>query len=264
LPPAQSLNEQSIQQLRAFLRGFRGDWRGDTDYAKGIEPPGFKKARAEDAHVIELVPPGALGLGTMPVSRAVAQRKSRREYSDDPLTMKELSFLLWCTQGVRSTEQDEDGNTRHFRTVPSAGARHPFETYLLVNRVDGLKQGLYRFLPFEHALLPLRSVEDMPQALQAACYGQEFVGAASVTFVWAAVPYRTEWRYGYIAHRMIAIEAGHVCQNLYLACESIGVGTCAVLGYDQASMDALIGVDGNEEFTIYMATVGKLAGATGE
>jgi len=76
-------------------------------------------------------------------------------------------------------------------------------------------------------------------------------------FVWATVPERTEWKYGYIAHRMIAIEAGHVCQNLYLAAESIDAGACAMLGYSQPHMDALIGVDGKDEFTIYTAAVGK-------
>jgi len=265
VPSVRSLDEMTVEQLRVFLRGYPGDWRGDTDRAKGVPMPVAGKGHAEGAHVIPLPSPGELDLGSMPVAEAVKGRKSRRVYTDEPVSLEELSFLLWCTQGVREEETDEEGNvTAHYRTVPSGGARHPFETYLLVQRVTGLQAGLHRYLPFEHALLPLYAVDELPKVLQTICYGQEFVGQAAAVFAWAAVPYRTEWQYGYIAHRMIAMEAGHVCQNLYLACESIGVGTCAVLAYNQAAMDALIGIDGKDEFTIYMATVGRVPGDRAE
>ncbi len=79
-----------------------------------------------------------------------------------------------------------------------------------------------------------------------------------MTFIWTAIPYRMEWRYGLAAHKVIAIDAGHVCQNLYLACEAIVAGTCAVAAYDQDAVDHLIGVDGEEEFAIYLAPVGKV------
>ena len=80
-----------------------------------------------------------------------------------------------------------------------------------------------------------------------------------MTFVWTAIPYRMEWRYGMAAHKVIAIDAGHVCQNLYLACEAVDAGTCAIAAYDQERMDRLLGVDGSEEFTVYLASVGKIA-----
>ncbi len=86
---------------------------------------------------------------------------------------------------------------------------------------------------------------------------QKFSGKSAVFFIWAVIPYRTEWRYSIISYRTIPIEAGHICQNLYLACEAINAGTCAILAYDQKGIDELIGVDGEEEFTIYVAPVGK-------
>ena len=79
-----------------------------------------------------------------------------------------------------------------------------------------------------------------------------------MTFLWTAIPYRMEWRYDIAAHKVIAIDAGHVCQNLYIACEAIGAGTCAVAAYHQELMDSLLGVDGTEEFTLYLAAVGKV------
>jgi SagB-type dehydrogenase family enzyme len=142
--------------------------------------------------------------------------------------------------------------------VPSAGARHSFETYLFVMRVTGIQQGLYRYLPLSNELLFVSEVENMETQLARACLGQIFVARSAVTFVWTTIPYRMEWRYSLAAHRVILIDAGHVCQNLYLACEAIRAGTCAVAAYDQEQLDRLINVDGADEFSVYLAPVGKI------
>ncbi len=146
---------------------------------------------------------------------------------------------------------------RLLRTAPSAGARHPFETYLVVNRVEGLAPGLYRYLGLEHQLLCLQK-GDYAERVGTACNGQAFVGRGAVVFIWTALPYRTEWRYSVVAHRVIAMDAGHTCENLYLAAEAVGAGTCAIGAYDQALMDELVGVDGDDELVIYAAPVGHL------
>jgi len=91
-----------------------------------------------------------------------------------------------------------------------------------------------------------------------ACRGQTFVGRGAVVFIWTVIPYRAEWRYSVVAPKMIALDAGHLCQNLYIAATAIGAGTCAIGAYDQQAMDALLGVDGKEEFVIYAAPVGKI------
>jgi SagB-type dehydrogenase family enzyme len=98
----------------------------------------------------------------------------------------------------------------------------------------------------------------METQLARACLGQIFVARSAVTFVWTTIPYRMEWRYSLAAHRVILIDAGHVCQNLYLACEAIRAGTCAVAAYDQEQLDRLINVDGADEFSVYLAPVGKI------
>lgn len=253
-----TLNEIPIEQLRVFLKGYAGDWRKDTDESKGIPAPSIQKPYPEDAKLIDLVRPENIKVGNMPLAKVINQRRSRRAYTDDSLSNEELSFLLWCTQGISKIVHDEKWGKIVYRTVPSGGARHPFETYLIINRVEGIKPGIYRFLALEHKLLLIREEKDLPQVIVHICYGQKFVGEAAVIFIWSAIPSRTEWRYNYIAHRMIAMEAGHVCQNLYLATESIGGGACAILGYDQERLDKLIGVDGKDEFAIYMAAVGKI------
>jgi SagB-type dehydrogenase family enzyme len=81
-----------------------------------------------------------------------------------------------------------------------------------------------------------------------------------VTFFWTAIPARMEWRYDLAAHKVMALDAGHVGQNLYLAVQSLGAGTCAIAAYDQEACDRLLGVDGDDEFTLYIAPVGKRQG----
>jgi SagB-type dehydrogenase family enzyme len=188
----------------------------------------------------------------MPLIEAIRRRESCRSYSDAPLSMEELSFLLWSTQGVKSIIMDGYATKR---TVPSGGARHPFETYLAVQRVETLAPGLYRYLAIEHQLLLLKEDPQIGSKLAEGC--ADFSAGSAVTFIWTAVPYRTEWRYGPMSPKLIAQDSGHVCQNLYLACEAIQAGTCAVGAYDQAKMDELLGVDGIDEFTMYCAPVGK-------
>ena len=182
----------------------------------------------------------------------LSARKSRRKFNNAPVTLEELSFLLWATQGVRK----RSGSGAILRTVPSAGNRHSFETYLAVHNVSGLASGLYRYLPVEHALLPLGPLDHLAERVSEAAHGQEFVGQAAVTFIWTTLPGRMEWRYAEASYKVIAIDAGHVCQNLYLAAQAIDCGTCAIAAYDQTISNQLIGVDGQDEFVIYMAPVG--------
>jgi len=185
---------------------------------------------------------------------AIGNRRSRRKFNDDYLKVEELAFLLWATQGQRKPDE----NLPHFRTVPSAGARHSFETYLFIHRVEKTPQGLYRYLPLSNELVLIYSTDDQNRSkLSQAVLGQRFVASSAVVFVWTTVPDRMEWRYLQSAHRVILLDAGHVCQNLYLACEAIRAGTCAIAAYDQEAMDELIQVDGKEQFTLYLAPVGK-------
>jgi len=242
---------------RAFLKADRWqEWENTpTDQRRGVPRPPLEKPCPERAAFIDLVPVAELTLGRAPLLDVIRQRRSRRRYAATALSLEELSFLLWSTQGVHEVYR-EGVATR--RTVPSAGARHPFETYLVVSRVEGLEPGLYRYTPLSHRLCQLRTDATLTQRLAQTCFGQDFVASAAVVFVWSVIPYRTEWRYTIVSPKLMALDAGHVCQNLYLACEAIGAGTCGVGAYDQATTDALLGLDGEDEFVIYLAPVGKL------
>lgn len=226
-----------------------------TDQQKRVAPPALQKPYPEDAELISLPPPEDLSIDTLSVRDAIARRRSHRSFTDEPLTIAELAYLAWATQGVHHVWRS---GVALRRTVPSAGARHPFESYLVVNRVEGLDVGLYRYLSIEHKLLPLSMDPALPDQAAAAAHNQSFVATSAVTFIWTAIPYRTEWRYALMTPKLVNLDAGHVCENLYLAAESIGAGACAIAAYNQAAMDELLGVDGEEEFTIYMAPVGRV------
>lgn len=246
-----------IKQNRAFLKDTA---RHDvdftqTDQSKGVSPPPFQKPYLTDKQLINLpLRETWSSVKAIDLVSAIENRKSHRKFKPIPLELDELSFLLWATQGIRHIA----GPGRAYRVVPSAGCRHAFETYLSVLAVQSLEPGIYRYLPIEHSLIFEHTVEDLPKKIVAGTSNQVFTGKAAVNFIWTVIPYRMEWRYDFAAHKVIAIDVGHVCQNLYLACEAIGCGTCAIAAYEQEQMDALLKVDGEDEYTIYLAPVGKI------
>lgn len=244
----------SIEDYRRFLKNERWpEWENmERDQKAGVPPPPLQKPWPQNALLIDLVAPEGISVGRMPLIDAINQRRSRRQFTDEPLTLEELSFLLWATQGVRKVTED---GVSTLRAVPSAGARHPFETYLIVKRVDGLQPGLYRYLALEHKLCLLCPWDELTARLDDDLWFQK---SEAVLFIWTVIPYRAEWRYSILSHKMIALDAGHLCQNLYLASEAVGAGTCAIGAYWQDEMDTLLGVDGVEEFTVYVARVGKV------
>ncbi len=228
-----------------------------TDQNQGLEPPPVQKPKQPEQELIEL--PGQDGwqdfAGT-DLLEAIGSRRSHRRFLDEPLSLAELALLLWATQGVKGVI----GPGSALRTVPSAGCRHAFESYLLVSAVETLKPGLYRYLPLDHALVLEKElgVDLLQRSLAQATLNQTFIAAAPVCFVWSVIPYRMEWRYQLAAHRVILMDVGHLCQNLYLVCEAIGCGTCAIAAYHQELMDKLLSLDAEHEFTIYLAPVGKV------
>lgn len=247
------------------------------EWLKGYTPAYVQAEATDQQQKLRALPPVKAGKGTkvIPLLRQwenlekkksltelIEQRQSRRKYTKEPLTLDELSYLLWACQGVRKFA----GKYRQvtFRNVPSAGSRHCMETYLFVSNVAGLEKGIYHYLAETHELELWEEKPDYEEELIRALGDQPFAGSAPVTFVWSALPYRMEWRYGLMSHKYILLDAGHACENLYLACEAIGLGTCAIGAYDQELMDELLGfgpgpsADEDYECVIYAAPVGKI------
>ena len=248
------MRHKDTAALREFLKGYREADEKDvhpTDQQERLPMPPMEVRRGGET--VELPERDASPLGAM-----LENRYSLRSYDGGPLTLEEVSFLLWAAQGVKAVNQ-----YRTLRTAPSGGARHPLELYVFVNNVTGLAPGAYHYLALEDKLERLGCRANQADQLTFALAGQEFAGHAPVCLVWTAVPYRSEWRYGSHGHKDILLDAGHSCQNVYLACEELGLGCCALAAYDQAAMDELLGLssevtDSREaEFTVYACCAGR-------
>lgn len=236
-----------------FIRFTKPSHLGQSAQQLGHPRPPLELPCPPDAPIIELPDPQGIEINNVRLRDAINNRCSVRRYSEYPLTLAELSFLLWCTQGVKEI----NSQPITFRTVPSAGARHAFETYLLLNRVEGVQPGLYRFLATRHALVQLKTTPSIATELTYACYNQRMIFYSAATFFWVAVTERMTWRYGQRGYRYLHLDAGHICQNLYLAAEAVECGVCAIAAFDDDMLNAALEIDGQAVFSVYLASVGK-------
>ncbi|MDF2986741.1 MAG: nitroreductase family protein [Eubacterium sp.] len=244
--------EKLIKSNRDFMKSDFAESDYVSDQQKKVAQPPLTKA-AIGSEIISLPKDFSGVMLETNYYTLLEQRKSERVYKDEALTISQLSFLLWTTQGVKEIRGN---NYAALRFVPSAGARHPFETYLAVLNVDGLKKGIYHYLPLEHSIELIEACDNLEKLLSDSLCQQDWALKAAATFFYSVVPYRGEWRYSTDAHRVMLLDAGHVVQNLYLSSKAVGCGTCAIAAYDQILADRLLKLDGENEFVIYAAPVG--------
>lgn len=224
-----------------------------SDQMQGVQQPPLELEYDKTKRIIDLPKPNEINDKALGLREAIDSRRSVRTYSDKPLNLEELSYLLWCVQGVKEVIQ----NHATLRTVPSAGARHAFEVYILVNNVENLENGLYRFLAVKHKLIEVKQDKNLADRISDACLDQSFIKSSAVTIFWAAVSYRMKWRYGERGYRYLFLDAGHSCQNLYLVAGSIGCGVCGIAAFSDDELNSVLELDGEEQFVVYLATVGK-------
>lgn len=249
---------ERYKDQRNFLKSNFAEFKKiKTDKAKGLPQPASVKEYNTDGKIISLPEVSSDIIRNSNIFKCMKERRSTRFYSDEYMSLEELAYLLWSTQGVSGV--NKAGMT--LRTVPCSGATYTFETYLFIMKVEGLEKGVYRYLPLENKLIFLFELDEMEIKIDALTLEQPFVPnfakGAAVLFAWSTTPYRSEWKFDITAHKKILIDIGHVCQNLYIAGESVDAGTCAIGIYDQKMLDEILELDGEEEFVIYLAAVGK-------
>jgi len=230
--------QQETKYERGRLGGGRIDWTS--------RPPLYKEYPG--AKIIRLPLPGSPV--RFPFVEILSLRRSVREYSPRPLRLEEISFLLWASTGV---QRKEGGH--QFRTVPSAGALYPVDTYVIAHRVEGVECGVYHYGVSGHLLEEVAPGDFRGDLARAALF-QEFCSEAAAAFVWTAVFPRAKWKYRERAYRYVYLDAGHIAQNLALAAVGLGLGSCQVAAFFDDEMNALLGVDGETESVIYMSAVG--------
>ncbi len=253
------MDDKQINQLIKEGRNFMHnreypDFVSDQDLKKP-QPP-LTKAKMTDDEAIKLPTDFADLNITKDFIDIINQRKSSRVYTGQGITLLELSFLLWSSQGVKGIRGKKYAT---LRTVPSGGARHAFETYLIVQNCHELMSGLYHYLPLSHQLEYLKPIDNLKETVSLSLCGQSWAGKADVVFYWTCMPERAEWRYGIAAHRPALIDVGHVGQNLYLSCTALNLGVCAIAAFDNDYTNKLLDIDGDNEFVVYTAPVGTIA-----
>jgi SagB-type dehydrogenase family enzyme len=201
---------------------------------------------------IELPDPQKTDVISIDLKKAIEDRKSERVFLEGNLSLGELSYLLWATQGVKEVDQGET-----FRTVPSAGARHAFETFIVVHKVDGLEPGLCRYLALSHRLGIVNQSPEVNERIAQAILQPDLIQTSAVTFIWTAVVGRMNWRYGERGYRYLHLDAGHVGHSLYLAVQAVGGKTCTSAAFNDDDLNRALGLDGVQHFAIYFGSVGK-------
>ena len=178
-------------------------------------------------------------------------RRSVREFREEPLSLDDLSQILWASQGVTRETQGIG-----LRTAPSAGALYPVETYLVINNVSELESGIYHYA-VETQELELIKKGDFRNPVARAALDQEAAHFANVVFVWTAIFERSKWKYNQRAYRYVYLDAGHIAQNVALSAVALGLGSCQIAALYDEEANGMLGVDGINESTIYMTAVGK-------
>jgi SagB-type dehydrogenase family enzyme len=191
---------------------------------------------------------------------AIRARRSVRSYGSREITLQELSQLLWAGQGITW----EQGGVQ-LRAAPSAGARYPIESYASARKVQSLPPGLYHY-EVESGHLALIEPGDRSSEIARAAGGQVMCSEAALVLIWTAVVGRSASKYAQRAYRYIYLDAGHLAQNVALACVSLRLGCCTIGAFFDDELNKLLGVDGRDETVLYLAAVGPLpsSGRSGE
>ena len=230
--------QQQTKYIRDKIPGKRLDWASQPpiykDYpnSEKIELPAFDRPEADSLFA------------------ALSTRKSVRKFADKAISLETLSCLLWASTGISHEEQGY-----HFRTAPSAGALYPIETYLVANKVEQLEPGVYHYNVRQHALDVLKE-GTFGKDIANAALDQTMCAQAPIVFIWSSVFERSKWKYDQRAYRYIYLDVGHIAENLALVAVTLGLGSCQIAALYDDEVNAIIGIDGEEESVLYMSVVG--------
>ena len=195
-----------------------------------------------------------------PFESILTNRRSEHHFSGKPISLEALARVLFFGDGIVSKLASEEGGSFSLRTAPSGGGLYPVELYCFALRVNDLPSGSYFYNPLQNQL-ELLSEADFSVPLAEATSLKREARAAAVCIALVGVLPRSSFKYGQRAYRFVLLEAGHIAQNILLTAESLGLGGLAVGGFMDDQVNALLRLDGCQEFVIYLVLVGNKAQA---
>jgi SagB-type dehydrogenase family enzyme len=182
------------------------------------------------------------------IEEALLKRRSVRSYKDSPLTLEEISQLLWAAQGIT--------DRRGLRAAPSAGALYPLEIYIIAGNVNDLPDGIYNYKPLKHELVRIVKGDKRNELCNAAL-GQSSIRTAAAVIVFSAVYERTTIKYGDRGVKYVHIETGHAAQNVFLQAVSLGLGTVVIGAFDDDDLTEVLKMPEGEQ-PLYIMPVGRM------
>lgn len=185
-------------------------------------------------------------VGKVSLEETLNKRRTIRSFSKKPISLDELSQLMWAGQGETSA--------KGFRTAPSAGALYPLEVFVVAGNVSGLESGIYRYKPQSHSLTKIIS-GDKRKDLENAALGQDQIETAAANIIITAIVKRTSSKYGNRAERYVNMEVGHAAQNILLQVQSLGLGACPIGAFYDEKVKKVLQL--KEEEPLYILTIGK-------
>lgn len=195
------------------------------------------------------------------IEKALSLRRSIRAYSEEPLSISDISQILWAAQGITKKMETAPATFKYkwqggYRTAPSAGALYPLEVYVAVGNVEGLSKGVYRYIPQSHSL-EKRDEGDLRANISDASLKQEAIKKGAAVIVIAAIFERTSVKYGERAERYVHIEVGHAVENIYLQGISLGIGTVMIGAFNDEAVQSVLHLS-KEEHPLAIMPLGKI------
>ena len=181
----------------------------------------------------------------------IINRKSTRKFGKIPITLNELSLVLYGMTGITRVSPHNA-----YRTTPSAGGLYPIEIYPIVNNIEGLEKGIYHYNIPQH-LIELLKKGDFRRQISDGCLGQGMAFNSAVNFIFTAIIERSKWKYLQRCYRYIYLDCGHIGQNFYLIAEALGLGACTIGAIFDNELNNILEIDGKKETAIYVGVAGK-------
>jgi SagB-type dehydrogenase family enzyme len=217
------------------------------------KPPAFKEISSCIERIVLPKEDHALVMD-IPLSQAILRRRSCRNFSYKPMTIENISKILWYSQGISEVALYENFEIP-FRPCPSAGALYPLELYPVIFNIEGLKKGIYHYSPIDHSLELLKE-GDFSNHISQLFMRQFYISGSSMCIIISAVVERTAWKYGSRGYRYILLEAGHVAQNICLIASAENLDTLTLGGFFDNLLANFLGVDPLFEPLIYGLAIG--------
>jgi len=249
--------EEELQEYQPTTEEIYPSESEDTyeEYSPEQEANNINAIEAVDIESREyyILPP-PITEGGISVEEALTNRRSHRNFRNEPLTIYQVSQLLWAAYGITLPIPDAHHLRGGLRTTPSAGATYPLELYVVIGNVTGINPGVLRYISEEHKLV--RVVDgDVRRELTAAALGQQMVEAAPISIFYSAYFPRITERYGERGIRYAYIELGHSAQNVYLQAEALGLGTVAIGAFFDYMVREILNLPYEEE-PLYIMPIG--------